>query len=207
MKKKLIISLIAVIIVLGVAFAIGALVKEKDTLQDMIIRIESAIKEVLGDDVKKQTETVVAGTLKYADKEGNEITELRIAKIGTHNVIVNGESKFYAHGESVTVTANEPAEGKVFKGWQDASGKIVSTEKSYTFTVNGETTLTAVYEDKSSGGGEITPPAKKDGLSGGQIAGIVIGTVLLAGIGGFAIFWFAVKKKKFADLIALFKKK
>lgn len=74
MKKKLIISLIAVILVLGVAFAIGALVKEnKDTPQDMIIRIESAMKEVLGDDVKKQTETVVAGTLKYADKEGNEI--------------------------------------------------------------------------------------------------------------------------------------
>ena len=74
MKKKLIISLIAVILVLGVAFAIGALVKEnKDTLQDMIIRIESAIKEVLGYDVKKQTETVVACTLKYADKEGNEI--------------------------------------------------------------------------------------------------------------------------------------
>lgn len=74
MKKKLIISLIAVILVLGVAFAIGALVKEnKDTLQDMIIRIESAIKEVLGDDVKKQTETIVVGTLKYADKESNEI--------------------------------------------------------------------------------------------------------------------------------------
>ena len=101
----------------------------------------------------------------------------------------------YKEGDSVTITANDPAEGKVFKGWQDASGKIVSTEKSYTFTVNGETTLTAVYEDKSSGGGEITPPAKKDGLSGGAIAGIVIGSVLLAGIGGFAIFWFAVKKK------------
>lgn len=74
MKKKLIISLIVVIFVLGVAFAIGALVKENnDTPQDMINRIESAIKEVLGDDVKKKTETVVAGTLKYADKEGNEI--------------------------------------------------------------------------------------------------------------------------------------
>lgn len=74
MKKKLIISLIAVILVFGVALAIRALVKEnKDTPQDMIIRIESAMKEVLGDDVKKQTETVVAGTLKYADKEGNEI--------------------------------------------------------------------------------------------------------------------------------------
>ena len=112
----------------------------------------------------------------------------------------------YKEGDSVTITANDPAEGKVFKGWQDASGKIVSTEKSYTFTVNGETTLTAVYEDKSSGGGEITPPAKKDGLSGGAIAGIVIGSVAVAGIGGFAIFWFAVKKKTFADLGVALKK-
>ena len=140
---------------------------------------------------------------KHFDKDGGEITELRIAKIGTHNVIVNGESKFYAHGESVTVTA-EDKEGKEFKGWKDESGKIVSTDKSYTFTVNGETTLTAVYKDKTSGG-EITPPAKKDGLSGGQIAGIVIGSVAVAGIGGFAIFWFAVKKKTFADLIATIK--
>lgn len=153
--------------------------------------------------VKEHKDCTVCG--RHFDKDGNEITELRIAKIGTHNVVINGESKFYAHGESVTVTANEPAEGKVFKGWKDESGKIVSTEKSYTFTVNGETTLTAVYEDKSSGGGEITPPAKKDGLSGGQIAGIVIGSVAVAGIGGFAIFWFAVKKKTFADLIAAIK--
>ena len=141
---------------------------------------------------------------RHFDKDGNEITELKIAKIGTHNVVINGESNFYTHGESVTVTA-EDKEGKVFTGWQDASGKIVSTEKSYTFTVNGETTLTAVYEDTSSGG-EITPPAKKDGLSGGQIAGIIIGSVLLAGIGGFAIFWFAVKKKTFADLGVALKK-
>ena len=136
---------------------------------------------------------------KHFDKDGGEITDLRIAKIGTHNVVINGESKFYAHGESVTVTANEPAEGKVFKGWKDESGKIVSTDKSYTFKVSGEKNLTAVYDDKPSGGGEITPPAKKDGLSGGAIAGIVIGSVLLAGIGAFAIFWFAVKKKTFTD--------
>ena len=141
---------------------------------------------------------------KHFDKDGGEITELRIAKIGTHNVIVNGESKFYAHGERATVTA-EDKDGKVFKGWQDESGKIVSTNKSYTFTVTEATTLTAVYEDKSSGGGEITPPAKKDGLSGGAVAGIVIGSVAVAEIGGFAIFWFAVKKKAFADLIAAIK--
>ena len=120
---------------------------------------------------------------KHFDKDGGEITELRIAKIGTHNVVINGESKFYAHGESVTVTA-EDKEGKEFKGWKDESGKIVSTDKSYTFKVSGEKTLTAVYDDKPSGG---------------AIAGIVIGSVLLAGIGAFAIFWFAVKKKTFID--------
>ena len=111
----------------------------------------------------------------------------------------------YKQGDEVTVTA-EDKEGKEFKGWKDESEKIVSAEKSYTFKVTGATTLTAVYEDKPSGGGEIIPPAKKDGLSGGQIAGIAIGSVAVAGIGGFAIFWFAVKKKTFADLGALLKK-
>ena len=111
----------------------------------------------------------------------------------------------YKEGDEVTVTA-EDKEGKVFKGWKDESGEIVSTDKSYTFKVEGEKTLTAVYDDKSSGGGEITPPAKKDGLSGGQIAGIVIGSVLLAGIGGFAIYWFAISKKTFADLGVALKK-
>ena len=110
----------------------------------------------------------------------------------------------YKEGESVTVTA-ENKEGKVFKCWKDESGKIVSTNKSYTFTVAGEKTLTAVYEDMPSGGGEITPPAKKDGLSGGQVAGIAIGSVAVAGIGGFAVLWFAVKKKTFTDLIAAIK--
>lgn len=55
----------------------------------------------------------------------------------------------YTQGDSVTITASEPAEGKVFKDWKDGSGNIVSTDKAYTFTVNGETTLTAVYEDKA----------------------------------------------------------
>ena len=132
---------------------------------------------------------------RHFDKDGNEITELRIAKIGTHNVIVNGESKFYAHGESVTVTA-EDKEGKVFKGWKDESGEIVSADKSYIFKVTGATTLTAVYEDA---------PAAKKGLSGGAIAGIVVGSVAVAGLGGFSVFWFAIKKKSFADLIAAIK--
>ncbi len=102
----------------------------------------------------------------------------------------------YKQGDEVTVTA-EDKEGKVFAGWKDESGKIVSTQKEYTFTVAEGTTLTAVYDDA---------PVVKEGLSGGAIAGIVIGTLLFAGIGGFAIFWFAVKKKNFNDLGEAFKR-
>ncbi len=132
---------------------------------------------------------------KYFDKNGNEITDLRIAKIGTHKVIINGESKFYADGKSVTVTAEEK-EGKVFKGWENEKGKIVSTDKTYTFTVTGEITLNAVYNDVS---------VAKKGLSGGAVAGIAVGSTAVAGLGGFSVFWFAIKKKSFADLLSAIK--
>lgn len=162
--------------------------------------------------VKEHKDCKVCG--KHFDKDGNEITELKIAKIGTHNVVINGESNFYAHGESVTVTA-EDKEGKEFVGWKDASENIVSTQKEYTFVVKDGMVLTAVYQDKAPGGGtidgEIAPAPDKKGLSGGQIAGIVIGSIAGVGIVGFAIFWFVVKKKTFAELIsaikALFNKK
>ena len=48
---------------------------------------------------------------------------------------------------------------------------------------------------------------EKTGLSGGAIAGIAVGSVAVAGVGSFSVFWFVIKKKKFADLIAIFKKK
>ena len=51
------------------------------------------------------------------------------------------------------------------------------------------------------------PKGDKDGLGAGAIVGIVISSVAVVGIGGFALFWFVIKKKSFADLIAVFKKK
>lgn len=133
-----------------------------------------------------------------------------------YTITVNGGTGggTYKQGDEVTVTA-EDKEGKEFVGWQDASGNIVSTQKEYTFEVKDEMVLTAVYQDKAPGGGtidgEIAPAPDKKGLSGGQIAGIVIGSLAGVGIVGFAIFWFVVKKKSFAELIsaikALFNKK
>lgn len=133
-----------------------------------------------------------------------------------YTITVNGGTGggTYKQGDEVTVTA-EDKEGKEFVGWQDESGKIISTQKEYTFVVKDGMVLTAVYQDKAPGGGtidgEIAPAPDKNGLSGGQIAGIVIGSVAGVGIVGFAIFWFVVKKKSFAELIsaikALFNKK
>ena len=50
------------------------------------------------------------------------------------------------------------------------------------------------------------PTDDKDGLGAGAIIGIVIGSVAVVGVGGFTLFWFVIKKKSFADLIAVFKK-
>ena len=49
----------------------------------------------------------------------------------------------------------------------------------------------------------------EEGLSAGAIAGIAVGATAGAvglGVGGFAIFWFVIKKKTWAEFIALFKK-
>ena len=59
----------------------------------------------------------------------------------------------------------------------------------------------------NGGGTPEQPENPNDGLSTGAIIGIVVGGVAVAGLGGFALVWFVIKKKSFADLIAIFKKK
>ena len=105
----------------------------------------------------------------------------------------------YKEGESVTVTANEPEEGKIFKGWKDESGNIVSTDMSYTFTASGEVSLTAVYEDKATGGdgtgGDKTPEPDKGGLPTAAIIGIGAGSAVVIAIVVFVTIWLRIKKK------------
>ncbi len=96
-----------------------------------------------------------------------------------------------------------------FGAWKD---EIPATTEDFGTKGHKDCTVCGKHFDKD--GNEITElriakigtPAKKDGLSGGQIAGIVIGSVAVAGIGGFAVLWFAVKKKTFADLGVALKK-
>ena len=99
---------------------------------------------------------------------------------------------------SVTVVASEAPEGKEFKGWSiDGGETIISAEAAYTFTASEDTVLTAVFADKQSDvkpGGEITPE-NPEGLSGGAIAGIVIGSVFGALIIAYGVCALLYKKK------------
>ena len=54
--------------------------------------------------------------------------------------------------------------------------------------------------------GYVITESNDGALGAGAIIGIVIGSVAVVGVGGFALFWFIIKKKSFADLIATFKK-
>ena len=53
--------------------------------------------------------------------------------------------------------------------------------------------------------GEPGEESANNGLSDGAIAGITLSCVAVAEIGGFSIFWFAIRKKSFSDLIAAIK--
>ena len=134
---------------------------------------------------------------RHFDKDGNEITDLRIAKIGTHKVTVTGGTvsggkEFVKAGEKITITADAPSAGKAFKGWKDESGKIVSTDKNYTFVVNAEINLTAVYDNAATDGS-----GKGGGsLSVGKIAGILVGVLAAVGAVTAAVVIVIKKKRK-----------
>lgn len=53
---------------------------------------------------------------------------------------------------------------------------------------------------------ECAAELPKDGLSGGAIAGIAVGSTAAVGVSGFSLFWFVIKKKKWSDLVGIFKK-
>ncbi len=60
----------------------------------------------------------------------------------------------------------------------------------------GEKTLVGAHADSNENGGcDICGAAVKDGLPAGAVVGIVLGSLALLG-GGFALYWFVIRKKK-----------
>ena len=51
-----------------------------------------------------------------------------------------------------------------------------------------------------------TPTDENGKSNGGAVAGIVIGSAAVLGVGGFSLVWFVIKKKTLAELLGLFKR-
>ena len=177
-----------------------------------------AVNSVDGVKVEAGSEYVLNGDITLIAIWGDEVIQHSVnfsANGGTGEML----SGFSTHGVQYKLPGCGFAapEGKEFDAWE------VNSERKNpgdSITVNEDVTVKALWKDKTpEGGGEtpVTPdpgtpttpeqPAAKKGLSGGAVAGIVIGSVVVVGLGGFAVFWFVIKKKTFADLVAIFKKK
>ena len=129
-----------------------------------------------------------------------------------------GNTAAHSHGSEWKTDANEH--------WNECACGDKANKAAHTDSNNDGKCDTCEYQMTNGGGNTETPdnpdnpnntldnpnntpddPSDdKDGLGAGAIVGIVIGSVAVVGIGGFALFWFVIKKKSFADLIAIFKK-
>ena len=128
---------------------------------------------------------------------------------GTHKTSFEVGDTFSYEGLIVTAHYNNKADTIIANGY-NVSSPDMSTEGSKTVTVSYTeegVTKTATYQITVTAKETPVTPSKNSGLPAGAIVGIVIGSVLAAGIGGFALVWFVIKKKTWADFIAIFKKK
>ena len=87
---------------------------------------------------------------------------------------------------------------------------VAGTHKFGEWTVTKEATRKAAGERvrvcSECNYKEVQAIAALPGLSGGAIAGIVVGSIVVADAAGFAIYWFLIQKKSFAELLAIFSK-
>ena len=112
-----------------------------------------------------------------------------------YDMTVEEESESESESETESETESESeSETESDSTSQESASEVESTSQ-------GGTTSENLSESQP----KLEEP--KDGLSGGAIAGIAVGSVAVAGVGGFALVWFVIKKKSWADLVAIFKKK
>ena len=98
------------------------------------------------------------------------------------------------HNSAHTYTEDVPALGHTYDNACDADCNTC-----------GEGRTPAAHESENADG-KCDVCGESFALSGGAIAGIAVGSAAAAGLGGFSLFWFVIKKKKWSDLTGIFKK-
>ena len=91
------------------------------------------------------------------------------------------------------------------KHWNECScGESKANENNHIDSDNNGKCDTCDYQMATS-----NPPTKPEnkGIGAGGIVAIIIVSVIVLGTGSFALVWFVIKKKTWADFISIFKKK
>lgn len=130
---------------------------------------------------------------KHFDKDNNEIIDLSIPKlIKTYTVtIINGtgSANNVKKGTSITISPYTPEEGMKFIHWKDKNNNIISTLENYTFIVEDNIYLIAVYEPiKIEDNEPDTDNKEKDNKSNNKIIRNIVISISSITIGGFIIF-------------------
>lgn len=123
-------------------------------------------------------------------------------------VVITADTVFYAQWGDI----EEPIASSEASSESTASSSSNPSSASSKETSSQKSEVTSQSQSATSSEGEVTPttpdnPSSGGGLSAGAIIGIILGAVAVAGLIGFSVIWFGLKKKTFADLAALFKKK
>lgn len=134
-----------------------------------------------------------------ANADGSDATDFNEGYLNSYKYVKVEPTHVHDHGTTWVTDANEH--------WNECSCGDKANVGTHADSDNNGKCDTCDYQMGNGGGAPENPDKPKDGLSGGAIAGIVVGSVAVAGLGGFALVWFVIKKKSFADLIAMFKKK
>ena len=187
------------------------------TLGDLEYNADGSLKhnDEIGDDgidVDNGNLSFGGGTLSIiADDHGMDVSGSISISGGTVNIVA-GDDGIEAN-ETVTITGGKihiEADDEMIRG-SSVTVSVIEKEDDSADGTEGDSDNSG--DDNSNGDSDSAPDigneatdTEPDGLSGGAIAGIAIGSVAVAELGGFSVFWFAIKKRKFSDLIGIFKK-
>lgn len=164
-----------------------------------------------GDIIQVTSDVTVTALWKDATPEpAKELTSITLS--GTYKTEFEVGDSFSAEGLVVTAHYSDDSSEVIDLNNVEITGYNMNQEGKQTITVSYQG-KTATYEiTVKAKDTPVTPddpvtPNKSSGLPVGAVVGIVIGSAMVVGIGGFALVWFVIKKKTWADFLALFKKK
>lgn len=131
--------------------------------------------------------------------DGSDATDFNEGYLSSYKYVKVEPTHVHDHGTTWESDANNH--------WNECSCGDKANVGAHEDSDNNGKCDTCDYQMSNGGGAAETPDKPNNGLSTGAIVGIVVGGVAVAGLGGFALVWFVIKKKSFADLVAIFKKK